>query len=387
MSKKVLFCATVDYHFKAFHLPYMKWFQDKGWEVHVAARGDIELPFVDEKYNIPIKRSPFHMNNVNAYKELKKIIEKHNYEIIHCHTPMGGVLARLAARKARKKGTKVIYTVHGFHFFKGAPFINWLVYYPIEQSLSRYTDCLITINEEDYQLALKKFNQNICIKKIHGVGVDLEKFKTVNDQEKMKLRKKYGFRMEDFILIYPAELNLNKNQKVLLESIVLLKNHIPNIRLLLPGEGSMEEEYKKFLKDNYIEENVFLYGFCEHIHELIQLSDLSVSSSLREGLGMNLVEGMACGKPVIAMDNRGHRELIKQGTNGFIFHKGDELVERVLEIYTSSVKREEMGKMGIYISKIYSQTNTLKEMDEIYGMYMRLTSPSLSTNAFKSRKL
>ena len=154
-TKKVLFCATVDYHFKAFHLPYLKWFKEQGWQVHIAASGELELPYTDQKFNIPIQRSPFRMKNFEAYNKLKQLMDHNKYDIIHCHTPMGGVLARLAARKTRANGTKVIYTAHGFHFCKGAPLINWLTYYPIEKMLANDTDCLITINQEDYQIALR----------------------------------------------------------------------------------------------------------------------------------------------------------------------------------------------------------------------------------------
>ena len=178
MQKRILFCATVDYHFSSFHLPYMKWFKDQGWEVHVAAAGKMDLPFTDQKFDIPIVRSPFNRNNIKAYDQLKKIIDQNDYKMIHCHTPMGGVLARLAARQARKMGTKIIYTAHGFHFCKGAPLANWLLYYPIEKTLSRLTDCLITINTEDYQLAKKKFKAE-KIEHVHGVGVNTEVFKPV----------------------------------------------------------------------------------------------------------------------------------------------------------------------------------------------------------------
>src|SRR5690625_2917364 len=139
MVQKILFCATVDYHFKAFHLPYMKWFKEKGWQVDIAASGKSFLPYTDEKYNLPIKRSPLHHSNIKAYKQLKKIIDQNHYSIIHCHTPMGGVLARLAARQARKKETKVIYTAHGFHFCKGLYLKNYMIYYLIERLLSHIT--------------------------------------------------------------------------------------------------------------------------------------------------------------------------------------------------------------------------------------------------------
>ena len=154
----------------------MKWFKEQGWEVHVAASGNMNLPYVDQKFDIPIQRSPLVIKNIQAYQDLNVLINEHQYEIIHCHTPMGGVLARLAARNARKNGTKVIYTAHGFHFCKGAPITNWLLYYPIEKILASFTDCLITINQEDYQLATKRFKTK-QIEHVNGVGVNIEEFK------------------------------------------------------------------------------------------------------------------------------------------------------------------------------------------------------------------
>ena len=155
--KKVLFVATVvKTHIMVFHIPYLEWFKKNGYEVHVCAKNDYEnkdeciIPYCDKYHDLPFERSPFKANNLKVYKKLKEIINTNNYDIIHCHTPMGGALTRLAAHKARNRGTKVLYTAHGFHFYKGSPLINWLVYYPVERWLARYTDVLITINEEDY---------------------------------------------------------------------------------------------------------------------------------------------------------------------------------------------------------------------------------------------
>lgn len=151
-----------------------------GWEVHVAANGQTKLPYVDEKFSIPIRRSPFHPQNLAVYRQLKKVIDTYEYDIVHCHTPVGGVLARLAARQARRCGTKVLYTAHGFHFCKGAPMRNWLLYYPVEKWLSAYTDCLITINEEDYRRAkglqrpggrTQKFTALASIPSVSGLSV------------------------------------------------------------------------------------------------------------------------------------------------------------------------------------------------------------------------
>ena len=178
MRKKVLFVATITRHIEGFHTPLLKLFKEKGWEVQVATGDKKKISkYCNKKYTIPIERSPYKLKNLKAIKELKKIIDKENYDIIHCHTPMGSVVARLAARHARKNGTRVIYTAHGFHFFKGAPLINWLLFYPVEKYLAKYTDTLITINKEDYELAKSKFSGKCKdIEYVPGVGIDTKKF-------------------------------------------------------------------------------------------------------------------------------------------------------------------------------------------------------------------
>ena len=160
---KVLFVSTVvKTHIMEFHIPYLKMLKDMGWETAVASRNDYKdpkdcvIPYCDTYYDVPFERNPFKLENIKAYKQLKKIIDEGRYGIIHCHTPVGAMLTRLAATDARKKGSKVIYTAHGFHFYKGAPVINWLAYYPIEKALARKTDVLITINKEDYERAKSK---------------------------------------------------------------------------------------------------------------------------------------------------------------------------------------------------------------------------------------
>lgn len=174
--KKVLFTATVDSHILQFHIPYLKMFKEKGYEVHVATNGTEAIPYCDVKHVVSFARSPIKTSNLKAIIQLRKIINENNFEIVHCHTPMGSVVTRIAAKKAKKRGTRVIYTAHGFHFFKGAPMVNWLVFYPVEKYLSKYTDCLITINQEDYELAKRKFKKCKQIELVHGVGVDKSKF-------------------------------------------------------------------------------------------------------------------------------------------------------------------------------------------------------------------
>ncbi|EJR65185.1 hypothetical protein IIO_01369 [Bacillus cereus VD115] len=373
VSKKVLFCATVDYHFKAFHLPYLKWFADQGWEVHVAANGNIHLPYVTQKYNIPLQRSPISVQNFHAYKKLTSIIHQNKYNIIHCHTPMGGAIARLAARKVRREGTKVIYTAHGFHFCKGSSFINWLLYYPTERILATTTDCLITINQEDYSLAVKHRFQAGSIKLVHGVGVDIERYIPVNESEKEQLRNKNGYNFEDFLMFYAAEFNKNKNQSFLIQSLAQLKNEVPHAKLLLAGEGPLMKKCKNIAAQLGVSSMVHFLGYRNDIAPLLQMCDLAVASSYREGLPVNVMEAMACGLPVIATDNRGHRELIIHNKNGWIIDRDDikTMSERINSISKSIKLQAQFGRCGrTIITSKYSVNEVLKEKKEIYTTYM-----------------
>ncbi|MEY2192765.1 glycosyltransferase family 4 protein [Neobacillus sp. BF23-41] len=372
MQKRVLFCATVDYHFKAFHLPYLKWFKEQGWEVHVAASGELKLPYVDKKFTIPVQRSPFHKMNLKAYDELKKIIEDHQYSIIHCHTPMGGVLTRLAARNTRKHGTKVMYTAHGFHFCKGAPLVNWLLYYPIEKVLSTLTDCLITINQEDYILAKSHRFKAELIKQVHGVGVNTEIFKPVEDSQKNRLRESLGYKPNDFLMFYAAEFNKNKNQKLLIESLALVKDEVPNAKLLLAGEGLLLGECQELARKFKVDDMIDFLGFRNDIEDLLKMSDIAVASSLREGLPVNIMEAMACGLPVIANNNRGHRELVQNDKNGWLIeNQSADFAKKIKLIAHNRELKNELGLNGRkQIMSNFSIQKVLDEKSDIYRSYM-----------------
>lgn len=374
MLSKVLFCATVDYHFKAFHLPILKWFKERGWEVHIAASGEIELPYVDEKYNIPIQRSPFHKMNIVAFQELKSIIQENDYKIIHCHTPMGGVLTRLAAKQARKNGTKVLYTAHGFHFCKGAPLMNWFLYYPIERVLSNYTDCLITINEEDYNLANSHRFKSGKVEHVHGVGVDTEQFKPISQMEKNELKKKLGFKQEDFLLFYAAEFNENKNQQFLIRVIAEIKDSLPNAKLLLAGEGVLLDFCKKLASELGVDKMVDFLGYRNDIVNLLPICDVAVASSLREGLPVNIMEAMACGLPVIATANRGHNELIQNLYNGWTIKQGNsqDMASKIIHLAKNLQLIKTLGENGREcIEKAYNIKAVVTELSLLYEKNMK----------------
>ncbi|MEK3991745.1 glycosyltransferase family 4 protein [Robertmurraya sp. FSL R5-0851] len=372
MKRKVLFCATVDYHFSAFHLPYLKWFKEQGWDVHVAASGTIELPFVDEKFNLPIQRSPFHRKNIAAYNQLKEVIDRNGYQLIHCHTPMGGVLARLAARSARQKGTKVIYTAHGFHFCKGAPIPNWMVYYPIERVLSYLTDSLITINEEDYKLATSHQFKAKQIEHVHGVGVDTERFTPVSNFHKEVLRAEHRYDNDAFLMFYAAEFNANKNQQLLIHALAHVKEHIPKARLLLAGEGPLLEQSKQLSEQLDVISMIDFLGYRRDIESLLKMSDIVVASSKREGLPVNIMEAMACGLPIISSVNRGHIELVSDGVNGFtvVNDNFQDFGLKILKLYNSVDMREKMGAASVKLVKKFSLDQVSTEIKEVYSNYI-----------------
>ena len=373
MEKKVLFVATKDIHFDAFHLPTFKWFKENGYKVHTAAVGGLNLPFVDQRHEIAIQRSPFSLKNIAAYQELKRIMEQHSFQIIHCHTPMGGVLSRLAARQTRMNGTKVIYTAHGFHFCKGSPLINWMVYYPVEKSLARMTDCLITINDEDYRLAQERKFRAETIKHIHGVGVDTQRFHRLSMVKKSALKTELGYKEEAFLLFYAAEFNKNKNQQLLIRALSNLKEHIPQAKLLLAGTGPLLEECKRFAVRLGVNHMVDFLGFRKDIDSLLKISDLAVASSLREGLPVNIMEAMSSCLPIIATENRGHMELIQSERNGYLIPPDDDqlMSVRILELFASKEKREMMGKVSEdIIHSTYSLSEVRAELNQLYSVYM-----------------
>lgn len=373
--KKVLFVATVvKLHIMVFHIPYLKLLKESGYEVHVVARNDYEnkkdcnIPFCDKFYDLPFERSPLKMNNFYVIKELKKIIISNKYDIIHCHTPMGGVLGRLAARKARKNETKVIYTAHGFHFYKGAQVKNWLFFYPVEYWLSRYTDTLITINEEDYKIAINKQFRADKIKLIHGIGIDLNKFESQTRDRKIQMRKIYSYKEDDFILFCAAELNHNKHQDLLINTVNILKDKIPNIKLLLAGNGLLESQYKKQVNKLGIDSNVEFLGYRSDIAELLLISDIAVSASRREGLPVNLMEAMATGLSLVVTDVRGNRDLVIDGENGYVTNLDNpyDFAYLIDKLYNDDELRYKCERMSLKLIQNYSLENVLQEMERIY---------------------
>ncbi len=374
MKKKVLFVATVvKTHMMQFHIPYLKMFQEMGWETSVAARNDYEdpadcqIPYCDHYYDIPFERTPWRLRNITSYRMLKKLIDEGGFDIIHCHTPVGGMVARMAAAEARKKGTKVVYTAHGFHFFKGAPLRNWLLFYPAEWLMAPQADVLITINKEDHERALRKI-RTPRIEYVPGVGIDTDKFRCDHADPQAK-RRELGFGEQDFLMLTVAEMTHNKNHITILRSLAAMKGRpeYENMHYLICGRGDIRDYLEQNVRKLGIEAHVHFLGYRSDVPELYRCSDLFLFMPYREGLSVALMEAMSCALPIICTRIRGNTDLIDDGISGrFCENDPQVLAEKILELYHDPETRAAYGQAAAEKVKLFDNENVHRQMKEIY---------------------
>lgn len=368
---KILYVATVLSHICQFHLPYLQMLQEQGHEIHVAAHDNLEeknglqLNYANRHIEIPFERSPYHPRNISAYRKLKALLDQERYDVIVCNTPVGGILTRLAARKCRKAGTRVVYIAHGFHFYKGASKLNWLLYYPLEKRMARLCDVVVTVNEEDYRLAKERFPGKVA--RIHGVGVREDRFCPASEAEQAEMRHREGFAKEDFLVVCTGELNENKNQKTLIDAAALLKDQIPNLKVLLAGNGPTEQALRNQITEKQLEETVKLLGYRADLEKLVPAVNAVVSCSYREGLPLNIVEGMLCKKPVVASVNRGNAELVEDGVTGYLLPPDDAagFAERILRLSRDPALAESMGEAGFRKAQAYTVSAVRNEISSV----------------------
>lgn len=375
MPKKVLFIASVvKKHINQFHLTYLKWFKERGYEVHVCARNDFEdgekcfIPYCDKYYDIPFSRSPFSLSNVAAYIKLKKIIDSGDYELIHCHTPVAAVITRLAAVGFRKRGKKVIYTAHGFHFFKGAPAVS-RVYYAVEKLMAPMTDAIITINQEDYEAA-RRFCRKCGCKSylVHGVGVDTVRIKNTA-VDRAAVRKKLGIPEDAFVIMTTVEINRNKNISTALRAFE--KARKPNMYYLVCGSGDMKKSCMELAETLGIGESVIFAGYRYDVFTLLHIADVFLFPSYREGLGIAAIEAMSAGLPIIASDIRGVTEYAVNGQNSLLFRPDDVdgFAGAIAELESNEELRKRLGKEAEKSVYKFDIRCSVKAMSEIYCEY------------------
>ena len=281
---------------------------------------------------------------------------------------LGGIVTRLAAREVRKKGTQVIYTAHGFHFYKGGPLKSWIFYYPIEKLFSRLTDILITITYEDYRLALKEFHCRV--EHMHGVGVDEKRYFPVDKAQKNILRQKMGFNSEQRIILCIGELNENKNQSVAIRMMRTIREQYPDALLLLAGNGPKQSCLEELIVQEGLQDNVKQLGYVTNLQDYQHIIDVQVCCSRREGLPLNVVESMLSGNAIVATLNRGHRELIQDGKNGYIVPQNDPIAmaDKVLTLFHDDNLKSEMESVAHTFAIQYGVNSVKKELARIYGL-------------------
>lgn len=313
-----------------------------------------------------VSRNPLSFQNVRAYKQLCKIIHANQIDSIHCNTPVGGILGRLAGRKCKVK--KVIYQVHGFHFYKGAPKKNWLLYYPVERWLARYTDALITINQEDYQLAKEKLKlrNNGKVYYVPGVGIDIKQYHTedTNCEEK---RKELNIPPDAFVLLSAGELNANKNNAVIISAMEQLKRD--DLHYVLCGVGDRENSLRMQAEKAGLQNNVHFLGYRNDIKALYKMADCFVMPSLREGLSRSLMEAMASGLPCVASRIRGNTDLIAEAEGGYLCETMDAAAyaEKLNFLANNPELREKMGRHNLIAIRKFSIETVTEEIRKIYS--------------------
>lgn len=363
--KTILIVTTVQSTIEAFLIPHIKMLEQKGYIVWLATNISKEIvnELKDNKWiNISFSRNPFSKNSLKAIKNMRKLIKNNNFEFIHFHTPVAAFLGRYAAMKEKQKNT--IYTAHGFHFFKGAPLKNWLIYYPMEKLAMNWTNKLITINEEDFQKAKKIAGKNTKVYKVDGVGLELKNYRNGNSKiikEELKISK------NEFVISMIGELNKNKNQIQLLKAIALLKEEgIKNIRIILVGIGNQEKILKEEAKKNSLK--IDFLGFRKDIKDIIAVSDIICSMSYREGLPRNIMEGMAQGKTFVVTDIRGNRDIIKEFKNGLLVSVDDyKMTAKKLKLLIENRNlRTKIEKNNLNDVNKFSIEKILYDMEKIY---------------------
>lgn len=366
---KILFTATVQSHIAQFHKPVIGMLQQMGHRVEVAARNNLHekknltLTEPDAIHEVNFCRSPFSLQIFPAYRQLKKVIEAGCYDIVHCNTPVAGILTRLACRKLRKQGkVKVLYEAHGLHFFKGGPKAGWLIWYPIERFFSRFADGVVLINQMDYALAKEKFHAPM-IRQIPGIGVNLSQFQAVGEGN---LRQELNLADDTPVVVSVGELNENKNHKVVIRALALMQ--IKNTHYCIAGNGPLKEELTACAQAQGVQDRVHLLGYRRDVPAILHQADVFVLPSRREGLGMAAIEAMSCGLPLVSSNRHGINDYSIEGVTGFKHDPEDAwgFADSLDTLLADSALRAKLGENCRRVAQQFTLEESLKKMQEIY---------------------
>ena len=329
MNKNVLIVTALAGFIRSFLENDIKILQEKGYRVFCVANIDhpgnegledyfneLGVEFIDVKFS---SNKPFSKQTYKAYKDIKKIIKENNFELIHVHTPIAAIVTKFAAKKARKKGCKIIYTVHGFYFHKKSSFKTKLVFKNVEKLTAKMVDMIITINKEDYSAA-KKMDYP-AVRYISGVGVKTEKFINI-DVDRKEYRKKLGIAEDEIMVLSIGELSYRKNHRIIIEALAKLKG---NYVYVICGNDMNKAGTSEMLKALAKEKNVKLklMGLRKDVPQICKCADIGAFPSSREGLGLAGIEMLASGLPIVASNVQGIKDYLIDGVTGFSFDADD----------------------------------------------------------------
>lgn len=340
-----------------------------GWDFHIAGnwgyKSELELKADEKKYGIKIHqvdfiRMPLDFRNIKAFEQIIKIIKAEDIDMIHCNTPVGGVAGRIAGKLCGVN--KVIYQAHGFHFWRNAPMINWMIYYPVERILAHKTDALITINAEDYGYAKKMNLRNKGkIFHVHGVGTSIDRF-VKPTQERTVIRQTLGLSNQDIMLLAVGDFSRGKNHMFVMQAMQNLPDYY---KFYICGDGKLRNEYERFISNNGLGARVKLLGYRSDIPDILNAADLFVMPSIMEGLPRAIMEAMAAKVPVICSHNKGHLELIKNDNCIFKYNSVKEFKfcisyalankERIVEDNYSHLQKFTLSRVINELTSIYRE--------------------------------
>lgn len=369
---KLLYLLNVYPRIGPFCLASIKAAKSLGIQTHLAGNwgyADERARQADqERYGVSIHqvdfcRNPLHPGNLRAYRQLLQLQEREGFDAIHCNTPVAGLIGRILGHKARI--SPVIYQAHGFHFFDGAPILNWLLYYPMEKWMARLTDLLVVINREDLDLACRKLPARGGRKPVyvHGVGVDMERF-APNGSQRGEIRRQLGLQDRQPVVISVGELNNNKNHATLLNAVA----NLPGYVLLLAGKGPREEDLRSLADRLGIADRVHFLGFRKDLDVLYTACDVFCLTSFREGLSTAIMEAMASGLPVVVSDIRGNRDLVNPRGGRLVKPDDAEGFALALkQVLEDGQAAKDMGRFNREAVQAFSLPQVVKEWQGIYG--------------------
>lgn len=373
--KKLLITST-DVMMIQFIVPHVIYLKEHGFYVDVAcssAAGYQNENYLNKiqdaigkdshVYSVRTERSPYTLGNRKGYSDLCEIIKEGGYEIVWTNEPVMGVMTRLACRKARKnKQLKVLYMAHGYHFFRGAPIINWVVY-PIEKILSKYCDAICLINWEDYNFTKKHFAKTPAYH-IDGIGLDTQKFSNI-EVNVIEKRKELGFSSDDILLLSVGELQYRKNHKVIIEAISRINN--PKIKYIICGCGELEAYLMELAQKLHVEKQLFLLGHRYDIAEILKSVDIFVHPSLREGLGIAALEAMSAGLPLVTSNIQGIKDFVIDRQTGYSLcpNDVDGFKNAIQTLIDNPELRQSITKKNVEYVKKYDIAESTKQVYSI----------------------